>query len=160
LVERLRRSPDAFSFVHLAQPDQAGHASGFMSPTYLSAVKAADEQIGRILDTVRGDRALRARTTVVLTADHGGKGSTHADMTRRADYRVPFLAWGAGVAKGVDLYELNADRRENPGRARTSYSGTQPVRNAEIADVVTGLLDLPPVPGSVFGRTRLILNGS
>jgi predicted AlkP superfamily pyrophosphatase or phosphodiesterase len=160
LVERLRRSPDAFSFVHLAQPDQAGHASGFMSPTYLRAVTAADKQIGRILDAVRSDRALRARTTVVLTADHGGKGSTHADATRRADYRVPFLTWGAGVAKGAGLYDLNADRRKNPGRARTSYAGTQPVRNAEVANVVTGLLDLPLVPGSVFGRTRLLLSRS
>lgn len=158
LVKRLRRSPDAFSFVHLAQPDQAGHASGFMSPTYLEAVKAADKQVGRILDAVRKDPALRSRTTVVLTADHGGKGDGHADMTRRADYRVPFLAWGAGVAKGADLYDLNADRRANPGRARTTYSGTQPVRNAEVANVVTGLLDLPLVPGSVFGRTRLQLD--
>jgi predicted AlkP superfamily pyrophosphatase or phosphodiesterase len=157
LVKRLHRSPDAFSFVHLALPDAAGHASGFMSPTYLSAVTAADKQVGRILDAVRNDPSLRSRTTVVLTADHGGKGPSHADMTRRADYRVPFLAWGAGVAKGADLYKLNTDRRANPGLARTTYSGMQPVRNAEVANVVSGLLDLPLVPGSVFGRTRLLL---
>jgi predicted AlkP superfamily pyrophosphatase or phosphodiesterase len=157
LVTRLQRRPDAFTFLHLAQPDEAGHDQGFMSPAYLAAVTAADRQVGRVLDAVRGDPDLRGRTTVLLTADHGGKGSSHADPTRRADFRVPFVAWGAGVARGAGLYALNEGRRADPGTRRTSYAGTQPVRNGEVANVVTGLLGLPPVPGSTFGRTPLLL---
>ena len=160
LVKRLQRRPDAFTFLHLAEPDAAGHEAGFMSPAYLAAVTAADRQVGRVLDAVRSDPELRARTTVLLTADHGGKGAGHDDPTRRADYRVPFLAWGAGVARGADLYALNDGRRADPGRARTSYTGTQPVRNGEVANAVTGLLGLPPVPGSTFGRPPLLLAGS
>lgn len=157
LVKRLHTRPDAFSFVHLAEPDTAGHASGFLSPAYLTAVTAADRQVGRILAAVRSDPYLKAHTTVLLTADHGGKGASHSDPSKRYDYRVPFVVWGPGAAKGADLYDLNTGRRADPGRSRTSYAGTQPVRNGEVANVVTDLLDLPQVPGSVFGRPPLLL---
>lgn len=158
LLARLRTRPDDFSFLHLAQPDTAGHASGFMSSAYLAAVQAADRQVGRVLDTVRADPDLRAHTTVVLTADHGGRGPSHSDPTKAYDYTVPFLAWGVGVARGADLYDLNDGLRARPGIRRTSYGGVQPVRNGELANVVTELLDLPQVPGSVFGRPPLLLS--
>ncbi len=66
--------------------------------------------------------------------------------------------WGAGVAAGADLYALNAERRARPGRRRTTYAGTQPVRNGEVANLVTSLLGLPDVPGSVFGRQHLLVS--
>jgi predicted AlkP superfamily pyrophosphatase or phosphodiesterase len=157
LLARLRSRPDDVSFVHLAQPDIAGHAGGFMSPSYLDAVRAADRQVGRILAAVSSDPALRKHTTVVLTADHGGRGASHEDPAKAYDYTVPFLAWGVGVARGADLYALNAGRRERPGTRRTSYAGTQPIRTGEVANLVTDLLDLPDVPGSVFNRTHLLV---
>lgn len=160
LVRRLQRAPDAFTFLHVAEPDTAGHAAGFLSPAYLRAVTAADRQVGRVLDAIRADPDLRARTTVLLTADHGGKGAGHDDASRRADYRVPFLAWGAGVAKGADLYDLNAGTRADPGRTRPTYAGTQPVRNADVANLVAHLLGLPPVPGSTLGTPPLRLDRS
>jgi hypothetical protein len=155
LVSRLGRAPDDLSFVHLAEPDAAGHASGFMSPAYLGAVRAADRQIRRVLSAVGDDDGLHDRVAVVLTADHGGLGGSHSDATRVADYTVPFIVWGPGVAPGADLYTLNDDSRERPGQARPSYDGGQPIRNGEVANVVTGLLGLPDVPGSVLGRQQL-----
>ena len=155
LISRLRTAPDDLSFVHLAEPDTAGHASGFMSSAYLDGVRAADRQIGRILSAVRADDELHDRVAVVLTADHGGLGGSHADVTRAADFTVPFVVWGPGVARGADLYALNDDRREPPGSARSSYEGRQPVRNGEVANVVTDLLGLPDVPGSAFDRRQL-----
>ncbi|HET6653403.1 MAG TPA: alkaline phosphatase family protein [Nocardioides sp.] len=155
LVSRLGSVPDDLSFVHLAEPDAAGHASGFMSSAYLDGVRAADRQIGRILSAVSADGDLRDQVAVVLTADHGGLGGSHSDATRAADFTVPFVVWGPGVARGADLYALNEDRRTRPGRARSSYDGSQPVRNAEVANVVTGLLGLPDVPGSALGRRQL-----
>lgn len=158
LLARLRTRPDEFSFLHMAQPDTAGHASGFMSSAYLAAVRAADRQVGRVLDAVRADPDLRAHTTVVLTSDHGGRGPSHSDPTKAYNYRVPFLAWGVGVVRGADLYDLNDGRRARPGARRTSYTGVQPIRNGEVANVVTDLLDLPQVPGSVFTRPPLLLS--
>lgn len=158
LVTRLRTAPDDLSFVHLAEPDTAGHASGFMSAAYLDAVRATDRKVGRIVAAVRRDPHLRGRVAIVLTADHGGRGAGHADPRKRADYTVPFVVWGPGVARGANLYALNDGLRKRPGARRTSYRAVQPVRNAELANVVTRLLGLPDVPGSVLGRTPLRLN--
>jgi hypothetical protein len=149
LVRQLRRDPATFSFLHLRLPDSAGHASGYLSGPYLQAVRQADALVGRVVSTINRRRALRRHTVVVLTADHGGSpgGTSHSDPTVLGHYRVPFLVWGATVARGRSLYALSPARR-NPGDRRTSYRGRQPVRNADVANLATDLLDLPAVPGS------------
>ena len=158
LLSRLRTAPDELSFLHLAQPDAAGHAHGFMSAAYLAGVRAADTQVGRILATISADPALRAHVAVVLTADHGGLGGSHSEPEKASNYTVPFVVWGPGVAQGADLYDLNTDRRRRPGTTRPSYDGEQPVRNGEVANVVTGLLGLPDVPGSTLNRRDLLVS--
>jgi hypothetical protein len=151
LVRAVRRDiahrSRAFRFVHLSAPDVAGHAHGFMGPAYLDAVAATDRRLGRIIDAVEARGDLADHTVVIVTADHGGRGVTHRDETKPFNYRVPFIVWGPGVAAGADLYELNPDYAE-PGQARPSYAGRQPVRNADVANLATDLLGLGPVPGS------------
>jgi hypothetical protein len=147
LTADLRRSPREFTFVHLSLPDRAGHAHDFMGKEYLDAVEQTDRLLGRILSTVAARRALRGHTLVLLTADHGGKGATHHAADRLTNYRIPFMAWGPGVPAGRNLYSLNPALR-SPGASRATYSGKQPIRNADLANVVTDALDLPPVPGS------------
>jgi hypothetical protein len=154
LIRRLHNNPDELSFVHLAQTDRAGHAHGFMSARYLTAVRRADDQVDRILRAISNDRRLRAHTNVVLTADHGGRGKSHSDRTKAYNYTIPFLVWGVGVAKGRSLYGLNKNDRRNPGTRRLSYAGRQPVRNGEVANLVTDLLDMPRVPGSTFNTRQ------
>jgi hypothetical protein len=156
LVADLERSladrPATLSILHLAQPDRVGHEQGYLGAAYLDAVRAADTLVGRVVAAIENDPALRGSTAVVLTSDHGGVGTGHGDPARRDNFRVPFIVWGPGVARGADLYDLNRDRRADPGTARTGYAGPQPVRNAEVANLVTDLLDLPQVPDSQFNR--------
>jgi len=147
LTADLRRSPREFTFVHLSLPDRAGHAHDFMGREYLDAVEQTDRLLGRIFKTVEARPALRGHTLVLLTADHGGKGATHSAAGRLTNYRIPFMAWGPGVPAGRNLYSLNPALR-SPGASRTNYSGKQPIRNADLANVVTDALDLPPVTGS------------
>lgn len=154
LLARLRNAPDDLSFVHLAEPDRAGHARGWGSRRYLDAVRAADRQVRRILATVAADASLRAHTVVLLTSDHGGYRRGHSDAMRRANYTVPFMAWGAGVPARRNLYDLNEGTRRDPGRTRPGYSGTPPIRNGEVANLALDLLDLPAVPGSLFDRRQ------
>ena len=59
------------------------------------------------------------------------------------------MAWGPGVAAGRNLYALNPSF-DSPGDSRANYRGKQPIRNADIANVVTDALDLPRVPGAEF----------
>ena len=149
LVADLDQDRD-FRFLHLSPPDVAGHAHGWMSKPYLRAVRQSDALVGRVVKAVNADPARRAGTTILLTSDHGGHGPSHSDPTLLYDYRIVFMARGAAVDRGVDLYAINPTYK-NPGTRRTTY-GTRrpPVRNGMIANLALDLLDLPAVEGSEF----------
>ncbi len=149
-IDDLATADRAFTFLHLAGPDLAGHASGFMSPAYLEAVRGADVLVGQVLAAVEADPALRRSLTVVLTSDHGGDAAGHGDPADPDSYTVPFVVWGPGISDG-DLYALNPEDYRAPGDGRPSYAGVQPVRNADVANLATALLGLGPVPGSELG---------
>ena len=119
-----------------------------MSPAYLDAVAETDRLLGELLDTVDATPRLSKRLVVVLTADHGGTPGEkdHDDASDVEDYRIPFVVWGRGI-RPADLYELNPDYAD-PGTGRPAYGGPQPVRNGDLANLVTELLGLGPVPGS------------
>jgi Type I phosphodiesterase / nucleotide pyrophosphatase len=146
LVETAR----AFTFLHVSLPDRAGHEFGGMSPQYLDAVRRTDRLLGTVLRAVDTHEQLAAGLTVILTADHGFAPGVrdHSARALLANYRIPFIVWGAGVSHG-SLYGLNPDYA-NPGRARPGYAGTQPVRNGDVADLAADLLGLRAVPGSEF----------
>jgi hypothetical protein len=155
LNAELRSRPRTFTFLHISLPDSAGHKYGFMSPQYLRAVKHTDKLLGRVLRTISADPSLRKHMLVLLTADHGGDGPSHDDPSRLQDYRIPFMAWGAGVPAGRNLYAMNPTFR-SPGTSRPGYDGKQPIRNGDLANLVTDVLDLPPVPGSEFDRAQTL----
>lgn len=144
----------AFRFVHFSKPDVVGHDRGFMSEAYLDAVADVDRLLKQLVDAIESDPVLASGLVLVVTADHGGKGRNHTDPTRYANYRVPFLAWGPGVAAGTELYELNPDYA-TPGTSRTSYAtAPPPIRNGAVANLATDLLGLGPVPGSEFNKAQ------
>ncbi|WP_210648840.1 alkaline phosphatase family protein [Nocardioides sp. SYSU D00065] len=151
LVDRLVADLDEdrdFRFLHLSLPDNAGHAHGWMSRPYLRAVRQADALVGRVVGAVGSDPVRKAGTTIILTSDHGGHGPRHDDARLFDNYRIVFMARGAAVDRGVDLYEINPTHRD-PGTRRTGYGARrQPVRNGMVANLALDLLDLPAVPGS------------
>lgn len=158
LVRRMHRNPFDVSFLHISLPDEVGHAHGFMGTRYLRAVKRSDRLVGRVLDAVTSDPELRGSVTVVLTADHGGAGGSHTDSALEANYRIPFLAWGAQVAPGAGLYALNPERTR-PRHGRPRYRDAPPIRNTDVASLVTTLLGHPAVPGGLLrGTTPLELS--
>ena len=62
------------TFVYLVAPDLAGHTQGWDSAEYVDAAGRADADLARLLDAV-GDWA-----SVLVTTDHGGLGTDHADQ--------------------------------------------------------------------------------
>ena len=151
-MEALTTSRPTFSMLHLRDPDRAGHEFGFMSPEYLQAVRDMDVQLGRLLDAVAGDPHLAASTVVILTTDHGGGERSHSDPLQPVNYTIPFLVWGFDVEPGADLYALNSDDRADPGTLQPAYAEpVQPIRNAEVGNLVADLLRLPAVPTSRIG---------
>jgi hypothetical protein len=143
-------NPTDFQMLHYPGPDQTGHAQGYMSAAYLAEVSATDALIGDILDTIAGDAELAAHTVVIVTSDHGGLGTSHADPEQYVNYRVPVFAWGVGVTPGSDLYALNPDRAD-PGTTRPTFAAAgQPVRNGEVGNLALDLLGYGPIPGSLL----------
>jgi predicted AlkP superfamily pyrophosphatase or phosphodiesterase len=139
------------TFLHLSYPDDVGHMEGFLSEAHLAAVEEADRLLGTLVSAIEARPRLRKHVTVIVTADHGGGPDGHGDATDPVNYRIPFIVWGAGVAKGADLYKLNTGDYRNPGRARTKYGIKRPpVRNGDVANLATDLLGLGAVNGSAF----------
>jgi hypothetical protein len=59
------------------------------------------------------------------------------------------------VAAGGDLYTLNPTNRKAPGPASNPpYTGVQPIRNGEVANLALDLLGLGPVPGSTIDSAQ------
>jgi predicted AlkP superfamily pyrophosphatase or phosphodiesterase len=101
-VERyLRQARPNLLFVHIAEPDFAGHFWGWMSWMYGRAVKTADGAVARLI--AASDRAFGVGNyTFLLTSDHGGHGRSHGS-DRAEDVTIPWIAWGEGVRAGTEL---------------------------------------------------------
>ena len=88
-------------FVHLREPDYAGHRFSWMSWPYARAVRKADNAVAEVLDAA--NRAFgEGNYTVIVTADHGGHGWTHGSSDPR-DVTIPWITWGKGVHSGAEL---------------------------------------------------------
>jgi predicted AlkP superfamily pyrophosphatase or phosphodiesterase len=93
-------------FVHLSDPDSAGHSSGWMSAAYGRAVHATDTALGDLLGAA--DQAYgEDNYSVVVTADHGGHAYGHG-TSDPLDVTIPWIAWGRGVDSGeMEDVEIN-----------------------------------------------------
>ena len=89
-----------FSFIHLSEPDVAGHRHGWMSQSYVNAVFAADAQIGRIRRALT-DAGLWEKTLFIVLSDHGGQGRDHGESGLMEDFRIPWVAVGPGIPPGL-----------------------------------------------------------
>jgi predicted AlkP superfamily pyrophosphatase or phosphodiesterase len=86
-------------FVHIGEPDYAGHSIGWMSVFYRMAVRRADAAVASLLQGA--DATFGAGNyTVIVTADHGGHGRDHGSDDER-DMTIPWIVWGRGVEKGA-----------------------------------------------------------
>ena len=148
-ISNMNVTPHRYGFIHLGDPDGAGHSYGWESGNYFASIMKVDALLGRILDLVDGDARFAHKTYIVVAADHGGFETDHSDAANPADYTIPLYVWGPGVPAGADLYWLNASTREDPGGGRPAYAATpQPIRNGEAANLSLDLLGLPRVSGS------------
>jgi hypothetical protein len=83
---------------------------------------------------------------------------SHIDPPESNAYRIPFLAWGAAVAEGADLYQLNRETRAHPGRDQIPFTEDwQPIRNGDAANLSLALLGLDPIAGSSINAHQDLL---
>lgn len=158
------RGMDNFVFFHFRGPDSAGHASGWGNTGWDNAVKLVDDYLLKIFDmvekTINKDKACYYNTVVIMTADHGGYGTTHGP---HPDYlqecQLPFGVWGHLVPKGVDAYDYCDSSRTDPGGERGSNYNTtytnQPIRHADGVDLGLSLMGLPAIDGALIKGMKI-----
>ncbi|MGB7220612.1 MAG: alkaline phosphatase [Vicinamibacterales bacterium] len=89
------------TIVQLDHVDAAGHGSGWLSPDYLAAVERADRLAGDLIAGLR-EAGLWDRTAIIVSSDHGGVKRGHGG-SKRAEVEIPWVAAGAGIAKGREI---------------------------------------------------------
>ncbi|WP_224981667.1 alkaline phosphatase family protein [Geomonas agri] len=155
LVNTMKATPFNYVLLHFTDGDTAGHTYGWGSTAYNNALIAVDSYLGHIFDLVTGTPALQGKTDIILTADHGGNGTNHADITDRLNYTIPFYVWGPDAQAGTDLYTLNQSTRADPGTTRPAYTiSVQPIRNGELANLALNILELGIVPDSTINALQ------
>lgn len=82
-------------FIHFPTTDWMGHVYGWLSGEQLSVLYRADQALGNLL-TELDARGLREETLIIVTADHGGHGTTHGSSLPE-DMTIPWIAAGAGI---------------------------------------------------------------
>ncbi|MGD9960425.1 alkaline phosphatase family protein [Nocardioides sp.] len=145
--ELLLGNAPTYTFAQFSGLNQAGRRYGWRSAEYAAALTETDRLIQRLLTTINSSSRLRGTTMVILTSEHGGSDRPGTPATLVDNYRVPLVITGPGVATGADLYTLNP-QYTRPGHTRPTYAGAQPIRNTDIANLVTSSLGLPAIPGS------------
>jgi hypothetical protein len=102
-AEWLRAGDPDLLMVHLAEVDTTGHGEGWGSAAQRAAIERIDTLLGGFLERARAVSELQARgLALIVTADHGGHATRHGGA-EESDVRIPWIAWGDGVPRGLVL---------------------------------------------------------
>jgi len=91
----------ALTFIHIREPDSAGHGQGWMGEDYLKAVVTSDHALGAIIEAIR-KTGLWEKTALIVTADHGGSGRNHVENIPE-NTTIPWICTGPGVKAGLEI---------------------------------------------------------
>ncbi len=104
-AEYIVQEKPALVFVHLPDPDGAGHAYGWMSAEYIASIEAVDGAVGTLMNALQ-QADIAGTTAILFTADHGGHNKTHGS-TRPEDMTIPWVLYGPGVKVGEVMGEIH-----------------------------------------------------
>ena len=119
------------AFVHFSDPDEAGHAKGWMSSPQKNAIAHSDACLGIIYEALEKS-GLIDDTLLIVTADHGGHNRVHSGA-KKIDREIPWIACGPGV--------------------REDYVLPDPPSTLDTAATALYALGLP-IPAEVTGKAR------
>ncbi len=86
-------------FIHVADPDDAGHRYRWMSPQYVRVMAGVPVLVERLLRAL-DESGVAAQSLLIVTADHGGHWITHG-TNRPEDMTIPWMAFGGAARSGV-----------------------------------------------------------
>ncbi len=103
-VSLIKEKKPEFMFVHFDGVDHAGHAFGWKGPQYVKAVELTDSLVDAMLEALES-AGIREKTVVLITADHGGKGTSHGGNSMD-ELLIPWIISGPGIAAGKQISTL------------------------------------------------------
>jgi arylsulfatase A-like enzyme len=129
----LERDAPRFLFIGLGEPDEYAHQGNYRG--YLASLRAADDALGRLVDTLgrMGERG--RRTSVFVTTDHGRASSFRDHGGYAPESGRVWL-----VASGGSIPETGPVRSFEPHRL------------ADIAPTMRALMGLPIDERAAAGR--------
>jgi hypothetical protein len=130
-AEYLTTERPALAFVHFSDPDEAGHAKGWMSNAQKNAISHSDQCLGMLYEALEKS-GLIDDTLLIVTADHGGHNHVHSGA-KKIDREIPWIACGPGV--------------------REDYVMDDPPSTMDTAATALYALGLP-IPSDIEGRPR------
>ncbi len=151
---KMASSPAALSVVELSGAERAGTADGYTSDAYQKAVKMVSRRVAAIRRGIQGQSEMNGTTLLVVTGTSGAQKTKGSSRKWVESYRVPMFVTGPGVPPAADLYGLNPSLAY-PGKDQVGYSGPQPLRVGDLANLLTRTLGLPPIPGSTQDTQQL-----
>ena len=98
IIEYLCDNVPTAMFVQFDEADGAGHSSGYGTAAQLAKITEIDGYIGQIYDAY-AELGILDETLFIVTADHGGSGTSHGGLTDAEKY-VMFAAAGKTVESG------------------------------------------------------------
>ncbi len=93
-----------FLFVQFDEVDGAGHGNGYGTQKHLDQIAVTDGYIQKIYEAYE-KRGFLDTTLFIVTADHGGKGTSHGGLSDGEKY-VMFAAVGGNVVKGGIIEDM------------------------------------------------------
>lgn len=104
----LREEDPTVVFLYIGQVDETGHAHGFHPtvPEYIAAIEQADRHIGEVVGALRERPTYGAEDwLIVVTSDHGGRGTGHGGGHDVPEIRNSFLIVSGPAAVRGELDE-------------------------------------------------------
>lgn len=96
-LEFLVKHKPVFTFIHVDEPDHAGHAFGHDTPAYYSALKKVDSLVGKVISTLEKEQMM-SESVIILSSDHGGVNKGHGGKSL-LEVEVPWIVYGKGIRK-------------------------------------------------------------
>ncbi|WP_316837775.1 alkaline phosphatase [Pedobacter nutrimenti] len=100
----IKKEKPFFTFIHLSQPDGAGHEIGHRTAAYYDTLQKVDVRIGKIVQAVK-EAGIADETIIIVTADHGGINKGHGGKSLD-EIQIPWIINGAGIKKDHEIKDV------------------------------------------------------
>lgn len=107
-VKQLSEGDPDLVFFYIGQIDVAGHTHGFHPtvPQYIAAIERGDVLIGKVVAAMQGRKTFAQEDwLVIVTSDHGGKGTGHGGGHTTPEILNSFLIVSGASARQGPLEE-------------------------------------------------------